>query len=54
VVGWIDLAPLAAAARRDNPNVDVTNGIAYDAANDRVLVTGKYWPRLVEIEVVRQ
>ena len=54
VVGWIDLGPLAAAARRENPNVDVTNGIAYDAAGDRVLVTGKYWPRLVQIEVVRQ
>jgi glutaminyl-peptide cyclotransferase len=54
VVGWIDLAPLAAAARRENPSVDVTNGIAYDAATDRVLVTGKYWPRIVAIEVVRQ
>lgn len=54
VVGWIDLAPLAAAARAENPSVDVTNGIAYDAAKDRVLVTGKYWPKLVEIEVVRQ
>ena len=54
VVGWIDLAPLAAAARAENPSVDVTNGIAYDAARDRVLVTGKYWPKVVEIEVVRQ
>lgn len=54
IVGWIDLAPLAAAARAENPSVDVTNGIAYDAARDRVLVTGKYWPKVVEIEVVRQ
>ena len=54
VVGWIDLGPLAAAARQANPKVDVTNGIAYDAASDRVLVTGKYWPKIVEIELVRQ
>jgi glutamine cyclotransferase len=30
----------------------VLNGIAYDAANNRLLVTGKLWPRLFEIEVV--
>ena len=26
--------------------------IAYDAANDRLFVTGKLWPRLFEIDVV--
>ena len=30
---------------------DVLNGIAYDAANKRVLVTGKFWPKLYEIRV---
>jgi glutamine cyclotransferase len=30
----------------------VLNGIAYDAANNRLFVTGKLWPRLFEIEVV--
>jgi len=30
----------------------VLNGIAYDAANGRLFVTGKYWPRLYQIEVV--
>ena len=30
----------------------VLNGIAYDAARNRMFVTGKLWPRLFEIEVV--
>ena len=32
-------------------NEAVTNGIAYDAARDRIFVTGKYWPKLFEIRV---
>lgn len=32
-------------------NTDVLNGIAYDAAGDRIFVTGKYWPKLFEIRV---
>lgn len=27
------------------------NGIAYDAAADRLFVTGKYWPSLFEIDL---
>ncbi len=30
----------------------VLNGIAYDAAADRLFVTGKLWPRLFEIKLV--
>jgi hypothetical protein len=29
----------------------VLNGIAYDAAGDRVWVTGKLWPRIFQIRV---
>ena len=32
--------------------VDVLNGIAYDAEGDRLFVTGKLWPWLFEIEIV--
>jgi glutamine cyclotransferase len=32
--------------------VDVLNGIAYDAKNNRLFVTGKLWPKLFEIELV--
>jgi glutamine cyclotransferase len=50
VVGWIDLEGLLSAEDRSQ-TVDVLNGIAYDAANDRLFVTGKLWPELFEIEL---
>jgi glutamine cyclotransferase len=51
VVGWIDLTGLLGAADRAQP-VDVLNGIAYDAEHDRLVVTGKLWPRLLEITLI--
>jgi glutamine cyclotransferase len=51
VVGWIDLQGLMSSGYRLAPEA-VLNGIAYDAASDRLFVTGKLWPRLFEIEVV--
>jgi glutaminyl-peptide cyclotransferase len=33
------------------PDTDVLNGIAYDAKNDRLFVTGKRWPRLFEVRL---
>ena len=30
---------------------DVLNGIAYDAAGNRIFITGKYWPKLYEIKL---
>ena len=33
------------------PGIDVLNGIAYDAAADRLFVTGKLWPFMYEIEI---
>jgi glutaminyl-peptide cyclotransferase len=51
VTGWIDLTELA--RETSDPSRDsVLNGIAYDAAGDRLFVTGKYWPRLYEIDIV--
>jgi len=35
-------------------NTDVLNGIAYDAATKRLFVTGKKWPKLFEIELVKK
>lgn len=50
VTGWIDLTQLAV---QNGDNTDsVLNGIAYDAERDRLFVTGKYWPRLYEIDLV--
>lgn len=34
-----------------NPQEDVLNGIAYDAASDHFFVTGKRWPALYELSV---
>jgi len=50
VVGWIDLGSLAAQVDRHSAD-DVLNGIAYDAAHDRLFVTGKRWPKLFEIRL---
>ncbi|MEW6742083.1 MAG: glutaminyl-peptide cyclotransferase [Planctomycetota bacterium] len=52
VIGIIDLAGLLPAELK-TPSVDVLNGIAYDAASDRLFVTGKNWPRLFEIRLQR-
>lgn len=50
VTGIVDLRPLAAETTRGDPD-HVLNGIAYDAAGDRLFVTGKNWPRLYRIEL---
>jgi glutamine cyclotransferase len=52
VTGWIDLAGLLPPSERGN--ADVLNGIAYDAAADRLFVTGKWWPRVYEIKLVQK
>lgn len=51
VIGWIDLAGLLGPEDYDQP-VNFLNGIAYDAENERLFVTGKLWPKLFEIELV--
>ncbi len=53
VLGWIDLTGLLAPGEVSDPEA-VLNGIAYDAARDRLFVTGKLWPKLFEIKVVPQ
>jgi glutamine cyclotransferase len=52
VTGWIDLSGLLAPA--DRGGADVLNGIAYDEADSRLFVTGKWWPRLFEIKLVQR
>jgi glutaminyl-peptide cyclotransferase len=50
VTAWLDLSQLHAQVRQGE---DVLNGIAYDAAANRLFVTGKLWSRLYEIRVRR-
>jgi glutamine cyclotransferase len=49
VLGWIDLQTLVPAGL---DREQCANGIAYDAENDRLFVTGKNWPQLYEIRLV--
>ncbi len=51
VRAWIDLTGLLSVTDRQQ-RVDVLNGIAYDAENDRLFVTGKWWPNVFEIQIV--
>jgi glutamine cyclotransferase len=50
VTGWIDLQGLV---DRENGlgDVDILNGIAYEADRDLLIVTGQFWPELFEIKI---
>jgi glutamine cyclotransferase len=50
VVGVIDFAGLLSEQDRDW-TTDVLNGIAYDAKDDRLFVTGKRWPKMFEVRL---
>mmetsp|Transcript_30398 Transcript_30398/g.55117 ORF Transcript_30398/g.55117 Transcript_30398/m.55117 type:complete len:172 (+) Transcript_30398:3-518(+) len=59
VTGWVLLDGILDRARADAAaeaagieKPDVLNGIAWDADNKRLFVTGKLWPELYEIEIV--
>lgn len=51
VIGWIDLNGLLSLAELSTANVP--NGIAYDSSSQHIFVTGKNWPKLFEIELVK-
>ena len=53
VTGWIDCKGLLSAADRTGQE-DVFNGIAYDPKGGRLFVTGKKWPKLFEIRLVKR
>jgi len=52
VTGWINLEGLYLPEGPEKP-VDALNGIAYDSENDRLFVTGKLWPKLFEIKLIK-
>ena len=51
VLAWIDLKGLLPESERVDSE-SVLNGIAYDAARDRLFVTGKQWPWIFEIRTI--
>lgn len=50
VTGRVDFSGLL--SNEAAAGADVLNGIAYDAENDRIFVTGKLWPTLFEVHLV--
>ncbi len=49
VLKYLDFTDKARSVYRNNPNIDVLNGIAYDGKY--LWVTGKYWPQVYKIAV---
>ena len=52
VVGYVDLRNLLPNGERGG--TDVLNGIAYDEKRDRLFITGKWWPKLFEVKLVKR
>lgn len=50
VLEWIDFKGLLSDRDR-TPSTDVLNGIAYDEASGHLLLTGKRWPWLFEVQL---
>ena len=48
VLATYDLSAPMAAERRNAPDI-ILNGIAYDAENGRVFITGKRWSKVLEV-----
>lgn len=57
VIGQADLQSLRSRTGIPEPDPnnenapEVMNGIAYDAQNNRIFITGKNWPKLIEIKL---
>jgi glutamine cyclotransferase len=51
VQGEIDLSGILPPSDRSS-GTDVLNGIAYDPEEDRLFITGKFWPKVFEIRLV--
>lgn len=56
VRGWIDIGGLLSPDERAQVDRQggVANGVAWDSARKRLLVTGKLWPTLFEVELERK
>jgi glutamine cyclotransferase len=53
ITGKANLQQVWDRVKAIDPFADVPNGIAYDAGNGKIYVTGKKWPELYEIEFGR-
>jgi glutaminyl-peptide cyclotransferase len=53
VLGYIELDNILQKNNRQDSEA-VLNGIAYDPVGKRIFVTGKWWPKIFEIEVIKK
>ncbi|MCX8019126.1 MAG: glutaminyl-peptide cyclotransferase [Chitinophagaceae bacterium] len=51
VTGKLDVSNLWQRAQQIYRYAEVPNGIAYDERNDKIYITGKWWPELYEIRI---
>ena len=55
VTGEIDLSGLSGTIlQKQKDPTDVLNGIAWNPVTDKIYVTGKWWPKLFEIKLIRK
>ena len=51
IVGKLDLSPIVFQQKTENPGAQELNGIAYDADENKILVTGKLWTKIYQLEL---
>ena len=51
VLGKADFSSLLKEIKLKNPDVDYMNGIAWDSAKNKILITGKLWPNIYEVRL---
>ena len=55
VFAWVDLSDILENVHiKANQPIDVLNGIAYDSLNERLFVTGKWWPVVFQIKITEK
>jgi len=55
VTGEVNLSGLnGSILQNKNDQIDVLNGIAWNPVSDKIYVTGKLWPKLFEIKLIRK
>jgi glutaminyl-peptide cyclotransferase len=51
VLGKADFSNLVKEVKLKSPDAEYMNGIAYDSANNKILITGKLWPNIYEVRL---
>jgi glutamine cyclotransferase len=51
VLGKADFSNLVNELKLKDPDAEYMNGIAWDSANNKILITGKLWPNIYEVRL---